>query len=326
MTESNVIVLDEYSSGNIVALPYGTITKTPEQQKAQKNHKEKENLRKVDERGAFVILNLEYLQEKLKDVTYFELGYAMMLLPHISYFEKGETFTRVGTEANSFTYEKIGGIWGLKPDTVRKMVKILEDNRILTSTPDKLDMRKKVVHFSKRLVVKGGNSKHYKMYTKVYQMQLLNFIDAVLDKSDVAKAVGLFTSLLIKLNGHTQLLIEDDEKASSPLRSEQIEDFFSRFRIGSKNATSISTLKKLVGVTDNRSIKKSLVLLQKEGVINQISIDKKKAFVINPTFASKQDSSKYELYGFTLKYFFQDATVSKLMLYQIPALEERDGR
>ena len=249
-----------------------------------------------------------------------------MLLPHISHFKKGETFTRLGTEADSFTYEKLGEIWNLKPDTVRKMVKTLEDNRILTSTFDKLDMRKKLVHFSKRLVVKGDKPKNYEMYTKVYQTQLLKFIDVVFDKSDAAKAVGLFTALLMKLNGHTQLLIEDDEKASSPLQGEKIEDFFLRFLIGSKNATTISKMKELVCVTDNRSIKKSLALLQKEGVINQISIDKKKAFMINPTFASKQDSSKYELYVFTLKHFFHDAKVSKLMLYKLPALEEKAGR
>ena len=103
-----------------------------------------------------------------------------------------------------------------------------------------------------------------------------------------------------------------------------MEEFFTRIRIASKNATTISSIKTLMGITDNRSIKNSLSLLQKLGMLNQVLISKKKAYMINPTCASKQDSSKFELYGFTLKHFFSTAEVSQDLFYKTLTAEEVD--
>lgn len=325
MTKAKAIVLEEYPNGNIMFVPYGSHITTIEQRKEQQNYKEILNLRKADDRGSFVILNLMYLQQVLKHVSYSEMGYAMMLLPYASYLKEEERYLPLGTEAAPITYEKLSEIWELKHDSVRKLVKRLVDKRILVSTVDKLDKRKKVVHFYKRLVVKGGMPKNYKLYTKVYQNQLEIAIELMADKSEAAKAIGLFTVLLNKLNGHSQLLLEDDKKAAIRLQGENIADFFTRLRIASKNATTINKMKELVGITDNRSIKKSLALLQQIGMLNQVTINKKKAYMINPTCASKQDSSKFELYSFTLYNFFEEAMVSTLLKYQAPVTIDEDG-
>lgn len=44
------------------------------------------------------------------------------------------------------------------------------------------------------------------------------------DKNEAAKAIGLFTVLLKKLNEHSQLLLEGDEKADVRLQGENIAD------------------------------------------------------------------------------------------------------
>lgn len=329
MTENQTIVLEEYHSGNIMAIPYGCDIRTPEQRQAQQKHAERLELRKADERGNFVILNLEYLHQKLKDVSYLELGYAMLLLPYITYLKDDKPYLPLGTEVSPFTYEKLSEVWNLQPDSVRKLVKLLVDKRILVSTIDKLDKRKRVVHFSKRLVAKGKMPKNYKMYTKVYQYQLEIGIALMYEKHEkreAAKAIGLFTLLLKNLNEQSQLLLVDDEKAEIRLEGENIADFFVRLRIASKNATTINKMKELVGITDNRGIKKSLALLQQVGMLNQVMINKKKAYMINPACASKQDNSKFELYCFTLYNFFGEAMVSKLLKYQAPVIEDEDGR
>lgn len=85
MRQNKVFVLDEYHNGNITAVPYGSDIRTAEQRKAQQKHRERKNLRKADERGSFVILNLDYVHKKLTEVTYLEMGYAMMLLPYVTF-------------------------------------------------------------------------------------------------------------------------------------------------------------------------------------------------------------------------------------------------
>lgn len=249
MSKNELIILDRYHDGSVVAIPYGSDIITPEQKERNKKDIKVKKLRERDERGNFVIINLDYLQEKLEVVGYVGVGYVMMLLEFASYSKENSNYLPLGAETEPITFGKLTEVWGLKNDSVRKVVKRLVDAGLLMSTNHKLDCRKRVVHLSKNLVSKGDIPKFFESYTKVYQLQMKDMIRLISLKSDAIKACGVLAALLLKLDRSTQILLQKPNECDYKFDGESIDDFFGRLRIAGRNATTIKDMKALVKIT-----------------------------------------------------------------------------
>ncbi|MET3684414.1 hypothetical protein ABID56_002551 [Alkalibacillus flavidus] len=281
------------------------------------------NMRKTDERGEFVFLKLDAVNDMSKSLSFKELGYFMLLLPYVSYDENYLKYDK----KTFVTTKDLESIWTLSKDGVRQRLKSWRNLNILDieSNPD--DSRKNVMVLNPELVTKGMMTKKErkeKQKVKVYQHVLSRLIDN-LDETlkerkgnmDYLKILGFLMLLFSGMHYDSYYLVNNPEHELSvnsllKLRKHKDEEL---------DYLSVSSLGQLTQHPNmnRQTIKRYVGVLVETGALALVDLeqDNAKRLLMNPVLVYRKDNDGRDEYTQSIKKQFNDLVHEHDIYHQI---------